>query len=405
MLIKCPFCQTEAHLPESKEGAKVRCGDCEKVYTARPKGVRGKQQDANTTMRLAIGAGAIVVLGIVFALVRRNGSDGTRPVVAATGTAPVAAPEAPVRTSPWDSAPVRVVRDVYAAVAAYDDARTASQFDLARVHDARAAEGASLFAALDPAQAAAFKELLLDELTDRSLPEALGSWEPFDGEVIHQTDGEVLVHVRVTGLSDETSLETRTMAWSLVRDPQADGPWQVTAWERVLTEAEARALRRVAAAHVEYVELSDGSTVFESAPAPLDHLESTPPELRTRIDRLCVQLIDLSLDPRDNADAKLELVEIGGPALPGLLTSLVGIKLETQDEAIQVNLLNQCLEEITGHYTGYKPNLKKGSALGTTAERRESAVKQWFAWWHRKGAKFVAAPTGEGDEASGASRD
>ena len=49
-----------------------------------------------------------------------------------------------------------------------------------------------------------------------------------------------------------------------------------------------------------------------------------------------------------------------------------------------------------------------GSATGTTAERRGSAVKQWFAWWHRKGAKFVATPTEEGTGApagSGSSPD
>ena len=84
MLIKCPFCHAEARLSENQEGAKVRCGECEKIYTARQKGVRGRQQDANTTTRIAIGAGALVILGVVFALVRGGGAEEARPVEAMT---------------------------------------------------------------------------------------------------------------------------------------------------------------------------------------------------------------------------------------------------------------------------------------------------------------------------------
>ena len=48
----------------------------------------------------------------------------------------------------------------------------------------------------------------------------------------------------------------------------------------------------------------------------------------------------------------------------------------------------QTLRRITGQYFGYKPQALQGSGLGTTEERRMSSIKQWFAWWYRKGARF-----------------
>ncbi|MFT5154301.1 MAG: putative Zn finger-like uncharacterized protein, partial [Planctomycetota bacterium] len=45
MIIQCPACSTQAKLPESKEGAKVRCSDCGRVYVARPLGTRTKKED------------------------------------------------------------------------------------------------------------------------------------------------------------------------------------------------------------------------------------------------------------------------------------------------------------------------------------------------------------------------
>jgi len=49
------------------------------------------------------------------------------------------------------------------------------------------------------------------------------------------------------------------------------------------------------------------------------------------------------------------------------------------------------LREISGQYHGYAP-MDEGGALGTTEERRLSAVKQWFAWWYRKAKRFDGPP-------------
>ena len=38
MFIECPSCHARAQLPDSKEGAKVRCSECSSVYEALPGG-------------------------------------------------------------------------------------------------------------------------------------------------------------------------------------------------------------------------------------------------------------------------------------------------------------------------------------------------------------------------------
>ena len=93
---------------------------------------------------------------------------------------------------------------------------------------------------------------------------------------------------------------------------------------------------------------------------------------------------------REATAARNELVEIGRPAIPPLLTKLYEIPLETEEQSIQVNQVVVALREITGQEHGYRPREFLGAATGTTRERRESAIKQWFAWWWRNQKKFTS---------------
>jgi hypothetical protein len=137
--------------------------------------------------------------------------------------------------------------------------------------------------------------------------------------------------------------------------------------------------------------------VFERTPEPLEHLEDTPPDVRARIDALYATMIDLDLT-KEGTRAQAELIEIGRPAIPILLTGLYEIPLETEDQAKQVNLIVIGLRSITGQYMGFKPMMMEGSGVGTTEERRQSAIKQWFAWWWRKQDKFTEKETTDGLE-------
>ena len=49
MLIQCTSCGTQAKIPQSKEGAKVKCLNCGHVYVARPVGARGRRDKKETS--------------------------------------------------------------------------------------------------------------------------------------------------------------------------------------------------------------------------------------------------------------------------------------------------------------------------------------------------------------------
>jgi predicted Zn finger-like uncharacterized protein len=384
MLIRCPFCRTEAEIPADKEGAKVRCGECDKVYTARPPGAR-RSSGGTSGLTIGIFVGAGILIAVVFFFINRNKPVGVAPMVVAEEAVE---PEA-VDLSGWDSEIVRVVRDVYDAAAEGNTERLRGMLHLERLHAAAAAEGEppAAWSSLSLVE----KEEVLSGAAERLTAgedDVVAQWDPFDGTVLSENDAQATVHVRVKGRDAATSIETRTMEFSLARDPGASNRWKVWKWERWYSPEELAAAKRRRVKQYEKVTLTDGSVVYEAEPRPLGHLDDTPAELRRRIDGAYAQLIDFELRPTENAAALRELEEIGRPAIPILLTGLFEIPLETDEQAMKVNLINQCLEGITGQYTGWKPQVAEGSGTGTTNERRESAIKQWFAWWFRKGHRF-----------------
>jgi hypothetical protein len=367
MLIQCPFC---------------RCGECEKVYTARPPGKRGKSS-STTGLSIGIFVGAGLLLAAIFLILNRQKPAAIAPVVEAEEPAP-----APVVDSTgWDSEPVKAVRELYAAAEDGDTGRLRNVLHLELIHGT-GDEAGTAFAALSLAQVQDLFDATVAALTEGADENLVALWKPFDGQVLAEDDETASVRVKVQGRSAESSLETRQMDFQLARDASSGGRWKIRAWERWLSPAELAAMRSAKAKQVKKVTLSDGSVVFESEPRALAHLDDTPAELRETIDELYARLIDFELRPTENAAAKRELEAIGRPAIPILLTGLFEIPLETDEQAMKVNLINQCLEEITGYYTGWKPMVAEGSGVGTTDERRESAIKQWFAWWFRRGHRF-----------------
>ncbi len=402
MNIQCPSCRTVARIPASKEGAKVRCPSCEHLYVARPPGARATG-GVNPSIAIA-GVAIVAIVALLFFLNR------SKPTVQEVGAkAPVEEEVAPPPSEPlddgsWDSPPVQAVADAFLKVADYDEEGLARRLDGRAVYAWLAAGGPPIpegapdadqsrvpvveavdWDALESYEQEEAVARLAKELVHHAGDYSLSAWRPYDGRVHERDDGGALVHVDVTSTLPDRGAEKRTLA---VRVVQHGKQWKLASWERIYTLAELSMMKRKAARKYEKVELTDGSRVYEAEPEPLPHLDDTPQELRARIDELCARLIDLKLKPKENSQAKQELVAIGKPALPALLTKMYETPIEDEEDAIKLNLVNQALEEITGFYTGYKPQIMEGSATGTSEERRDSAIKQWFAWWHRKGKRF-----------------
>ncbi|MFT5284140.1 MAG: putative Zn finger-like uncharacterized protein [Planctomycetota bacterium] len=389
MLIECPFCHTRAKLAESKEGAKVRCADCSKVYRAREILSGGRKQSTTNSSGPIIAVIVIAVIGFGALFVMKQ-SDSPAPVKAAPAKVEVAAlaPEVAVDPMGWDSELVQLVVGLHAKARDRDEDALRSLIEASRLDFSETEKDWSTWSDLDEAGQAERIILALDSLIDRTETGTVADWVPYDGSVF-KIEGDIAI-VQVSASPGDGGTTKRVVEWTLVRDGES---WKAYSWIEWLTEAEKRRRAR----GFEVVKLSDGSVVAEREPEPLEHLEDTPPELRERIDQLMVTLLDLNLTTK-SAKASAEISEIGKPAIPALLTHLFENKLSSDDDSVRANIAVVALRDITDQFFGYQPMAFVGSAMGTTEERRISAVRQWFAWWYRKGEAFTGIPEDEDED-------
>ena len=77
MLIECPFCHARAQIADSKEGAKVRCGECGRVYGARPVG-SGRGSSSKTNLTPFIIGGVVVIAGALLWLLTKDAGKKPR---------------------------------------------------------------------------------------------------------------------------------------------------------------------------------------------------------------------------------------------------------------------------------------------------------------------------------------
>lgn len=395
MLIQCPACHARARIPESQEGAKVRCGECGRIFVAGMSGgrQRGGSSSGNQGLWIGLGAGGVALLFIVYLMTR--GGEPKPPVVTdKPEEVPVEEPidlgydgkivQAAVRfhraAQSLDSVSVRTAMHgpgIYAWKKGLEKRAAAEKPDEVEITDEERIGWEAEFDVMQNVDQLGLLAQWTDHLLTGEEQPFFAEWNPYGGEVQSLTDDVAVVHLEVTA-REAGNFEKRTYEWKLV---EFHDDWRVCSWERWFSPAELAAARKKRGRGYEQVTLSDGSKVREREPEPLDHLEDTPPELRERIDSLIATMIDLDLT-REASRAREELVQIGRPAIPRLLTKLWEIPLDTEDQSIQVNQVVVALRDITGQYHGYEPQELIGSAAGTTRERRLSSVKQWFAWWY-----------------------
>lgn len=409
MQIQCPSCHSRAQLPSDKEGAKVRCGECGRVFVARSRlaasrGRGGSSGGPNLGLLGGLGAGALLLMVLWF--VTRGGDEAT-PALAGVGSVPAAAPDpAPDTPDPtaWDGP---LFRSVLALHEAY---RNANSEALERRLDARlfwhaeeiarAAEtGAEprdpgAYAILAPAEVSECTRRFIASLKDSPEAELLSEWEPYDGEVLDFDHQDAVVRLTLGPITGGT--EKRWLDWTLHKDRR--GEWRATAWKRFGEDPEqevagssdsapSRAKASEAQAPVKEITFADGKTVFERDPEPLEHLESTPPDMRRQIDQLLVTMTNLDLT-RESAAAMREMVAMGKPAIPLLLTGIYQAKLDSDESRIKANIMVIALRNITGEAFGYDPQARLGGETGFNEERTDSAIKQWFAWWYLNRQSF-----------------
>jgi len=385
MLIQCPSCGLQAKLPDSKEGAKVRCSECERVYIAKPAGARGRSSQKKSNLPIIIGASVVVLVIILFG-VMGGGPNNNAPVTDVV-IKDVSAKEKYVDPTGWDSPLLKTARRIH------ELAYTRNTLDLQGLIDVShawaEANGSddgpadpAAYESLTSAERSAFIDSVIGSLIADGDDNLVGSWEPMDGLVIQQEDEFATVQVELVP-RDAGKSGTRGIHWQLIK---VNGKWKAWKWERWISDAEAAANIRRSSKKTAKKTLSDGSLVLESEPRILPHDPTTSPELAARIDELIALLGDPNLPPRTLTPAREELQAIGKPATPKLITAMwqaYEAGMDEYDNQIKVSSYAKMLKDITGYSTTVALE-----AMGGTQERLDSGMKQWFYWYDRKYKRF-----------------
>lgn len=424
MLIQCTACGAQAKIPDSKEGAKVRCPSCSHVFVARPPGGRAAKK-ADPTRYFVIGG--VVVAAAIVVVIATQGTPEAKPV---DTTEEARRPEpAQVDDMGWDSPAAKLARNVHGAAVAQDRTRLQAELDPeAAYEDWRERELAANAEAIEDALAAnvdlaegvppvevpatlslpAWSEMpLVDRnvfvasVVDRMLADdeenLVRAWAPFEGHVASIDLDRAVVRLLVHRRENDDG-QNRTIEWRLV-DTRTEGApearWRVAGWSRYFTPEELAAARTKKHKKTVKRTLEDGSLVIEGEIRSIPYEDDVPQAERDRIDALIRDLIDLGARPAVRTAAQEKLVATGKPAIAPLLTVIANkVPIDDEDEAIQLGKVHSTLMEMTGYITTFKPHV----ALGTTEERKDSGLKQWFGWYDRKYKKYTGKPVVDEDD-------
>ncbi|MEM1451556.1 MAG: zinc-ribbon domain-containing protein [Planctomycetota bacterium] len=424
MLIQCTSCGTQAKIPESKEGSKVRCPNCGHVYVARPlgagRGARAKKEDPTKYVII----GGAVLAGIIVTVIATRGGD--EPTYATPKEEVAEVDDTPyIDPMGWDAPVVKLARDMHKAAYQGDDTKLLIKLEggpayayelekaiadkalvddmdkpLQAVVDQTTALVETLSArpgweTLDEAAQLTYKNERVAAAMAAGIDGAVTGWKPFDGMVESIELGKAVVRLRVQARDVDAGLEDRWTQWVFVNldgDGGGDERWRWIDADRYLTKEELAAMRRKRYKKTEKKTLSDGSIVYEGIIRAIPYDDEVPTEMREKITALVDEFVaDLDAPPRVRTRISNELVDIGKPAIAGLLTKIALIMenvsddvTENVDEVNQIFFIHNVLRDITGIETTFDVSIE----MGATKERIESGIKQWFGWYDRNYRKF-----------------
>ena len=87
-------------------------------------------------------------------------------------------------------------------------------------------------------------------------------------------------------------------------------------------------------------------------------------------------------DPRRANRAQFELEGLGKGVIPRLLNKMYEVKPKGRDDVEALNRVVKLLRLMSGQAFNYNPMDIMG-VVGANSKERESALKQWYAWWYK----------------------
>ena len=137
------------------------------------------------------------------------------------------------------------------------------------------------------------------------------------------------------------------------------------------------------------VEITDSAgtrKVQESEPGPLPHWDKATPEQRAEVDQIVADIIRSADNDApgalfNQATMKVRTLEQKKAAVPRVLNAMYELYGDVNGNNMKLSQLNRALVQWTGYAVNY--SVEEFGDAATNKTRRESCVRQWFAFWWR----------------------
>ncbi len=387
--IYCPQCAAHYRIPETSLDSKVTCNECQRTFFAKTTAGKRPRAKDNSKVYLGFGIGALVIIvGLV--MLSSGGNEKPRQTnTVKTDTTTKLQREKELRRG-------QLLK--WAEFAGRGEMYGLGQYsDLPKLATALGMTSKVGDSGFDDEFTASLKAnevtRLLHEMIPASVDVSDSAVEANGGEGIvflRSKPGDTVYDSKAGGsiVIDwiYTSGSVRVSGFRIGTPPVVRGrrPGDVTATTFVPSAD-------VAKPEVKVIDFAgEKIKVNESPPVPLGHMAETPAALQKEVDALVARLLtsaDSDMPAEANkarmAIARLQLPdrEDRNPAIPRLLNALHDLYGDVMGNNQKILQVTRSLLDCTGMQFAY--DFRGEGDPQVVKAKRESVIRQWFAWWYR----------------------
>ena len=411
--ISCPKCRAEYNVPENYLDNVVQCKHCKSSFTPRnaAKGSTRRQAargGAGTgLLKVAFIVAPFLLFGLIYKLAN-SGDDKKEP------------PKVAVQKrwlTPQDE-PYLAFAEFVRGVSKNMPFVVEKKLDWPSIYAATNPEKAKANWSLQDNKAkSAFMDGHIKGIVEGELGQALKDFD-LDGElfqtaVLWPKEAKALTfsieyphkerrnfgYLKVEGNVEIVGSVWKTKSWKILKRPDPDAGRSTAKRKRRKKHKTIKAPKRV-----ETTLKGKKIALMQSDIVPVAHLDSTPPDVRKKIDKLIDTVFAPNdADPRAASQAAFTLQDIGKPAVPRILHSMYERPCKTENDRVAFNMLVKTYNNIVGSSLAFLPGTDLDSTFGGSDEDRLKLMKSVFAnWWrhyHKDGKLFEGTSDEELDKA------
>lgn len=382
----CPQCSAQFRVAADALDQKIQCTECHRTFFAKTAVGKPRKQKDYTKTYVLFGVLTLFIV-VTLALMSGGGSkpaNAETPVVAKRTIDKNTHPRAD-RLKEWAQ---RVKQgDKFGIIDGTDMAAMLTQFGLP----------AADYANAQGAQKEALNDAILDAFKTNEAARYLRDLELTSASLETIEDAESSTGAGILYLSAPQG--SKRYLWNRqcqikvrFRADGAGNATKVTGWETLVkpmeTDPTAGGAHHDKIAAPKQATSVDGrnATISESEPCALEHLASATPEMRAEIDKLIEELVNADPDaagppPLNRISAQLKRTgDRGREVVPRLLNKMYELYPDPIANNMKLVQVNAVMKDITGLDYAYDQR-DSGDATKDKA-KRQSTIRQWFAYWY-----------------------